>query len=102
MGLGPWRVVYLTCLSLSSHVQQDLGLGHLSSPAIKSSYYNLVLGYMYICVEVLWPSQPNGVMLSAVSLPNHRLSPLSGLPVLCTFFCQKLITALLESAEGKE
>ena len=26
-----------------------------------------------------------------------RLSPLSGLPVLCRFFCQKLTTALLES-----
>ena len=24
----------------------------------------------FVCVEVLWPSQPNGVMLSAVSLPN--------------------------------
>ena len=24
-----------------------------------------------LCVEVLWPSQPNGVMSSAVSLPNH-------------------------------
>ena len=24
-----------------------------------------------ICVEVLRPSQPNGVMSSAVSLPNH-------------------------------
>ena len=34
-------------------------------------------------VEVLRPSQPNGVMLSAVSLPNHtftgRLSPLKRL-----------------------
>ena len=30
------------------------------------------------------------------------LSPLSGLPVLCTFFRQKLTTALLESAEGRE
>ena len=27
--------------------------------------------YMFVCVEVLRPSQPNGVMLSAVSLPNH-------------------------------
>ena len=27
-----------------------------------------------------------------------RLSPLSGYPVLCTFFRQKLTTALLESA----
>ena len=24
----------------------------------------------FVCVEVLWPSQPNGVMSSAVSLPN--------------------------------
>ena len=27
-----------------------------------------------LCVEVLWPSQPNGVMLSAVSLPNHTFT----------------------------
>ena len=26
---------------------------------------------LFVCVEVLWPSQPNGVMSSAVSLPNH-------------------------------
>ena len=31
-----------------------------------------------------------------------RLSPLSCQPVLCTFFRQKLTTALLESAEGRE
>ena len=29
---------------------------------------------MFVCVEVLWPSQPNGVMLSAVSLPNHTFT----------------------------
>ena len=37
---------------------------------------------LFVCVEVLRPSQPNGVMSSAVSLPNRtftgRLSPLSG------------------------
>ena len=37
---------------------------------------------MFVCVEVLRPSQPNGVMSSAVSLlPTcllGRLSPLSG------------------------
>ena len=36
----------------------------------------------FVCVEVLRPSQPNGVMSSAVSFPNHtllgRFSPLSG------------------------
>ena len=26
---------------------------------------------LFVCVEVLRPSQPNEVMLSAVSLPNH-------------------------------
>ena len=27
-----------------------------------------------VCVEVLWPSQPNGVMSSLVSLPNHTFT----------------------------
>ena len=26
---------------------------------------------IFVCVEVLWPSQSNGVMSSTVSLPNH-------------------------------
>ena len=29
---------------------------------------------LFVCVEVLWPSQPIGVMLSAVSLPNHTFT----------------------------
>ena len=29
---------------------------------------------LFVCVEVLWPSQPNGVMLSVVSLPNHTFT----------------------------
>ena len=28
----------------------------------------------FVCIEVLWPSQPNGVMSSAVSLPNHTFT----------------------------
>ena len=28
----------------------------------------------FVCVDVLWPSQPSGVMSSAVSLPNHTLT----------------------------
>ena len=27
-----------------------------------------------VCVEVLWPSQPNRVKSSAVSLPNHMFT----------------------------
>ena len=29
---------------------------------------------VFVCVEVLQPSQPNGVMSSAVSLPNHTVT----------------------------
>ena len=29
---------------------------------------------VFVCVEVLWPSQPNGVMSSAVILPNHTFT----------------------------
>ena len=29
---------------------------------------------LFACVEVLWPSQPNEVMSSAVSLPNHTFT----------------------------
>ena len=30
--------------------------------------------WTFVCVEFLRPSQPNGVMLSAVSLPNHTFT----------------------------
>ena len=36
--------------------------------------YRKVLYIYFVCVEVLRPSQPNGVMLSAVSLPNHMFT----------------------------
>ena len=29
---------------------------------------------MFVCVAVLRPSQPNGVMSSTVSLPNHTFT----------------------------
>ena len=29
---------------------------------------------VFVCVEVLRPSQPNGVMSSTVSLPNHMFT----------------------------
>ena len=37
----------------------------------------VVVGLIFeeiVCVEVLQPSQPNGVMSSAVSLPNHTFT----------------------------
>ena len=43
-----------------------------------SGYFNnynvLNIYIMFVCVEVLRPSQPNGVMSSAVSLPNHTFT----------------------------
>ena len=30
--------------------------------------------YLFVCAEVLRPSQPNGVMSSAVNLPNHTFT----------------------------
>ena len=38
--------------------------------------YRAVIRYLYlfVCVEVLRPSQPNRVMSSAVSLPNHTFT----------------------------
>ena len=36
--------------------------------------YNHEAPVLIVCVEVLQPSQPNGVMSSAVSLPNHTFT----------------------------
>ena len=35
---------------------------------------NYKLMCLFVCVEVLWPSQPNGVMSSAASLSNHTFT----------------------------
>ena len=35
---------------------------------------NIVKIYLFVCVEVLRPCQPNGVMSSAVILPNHMFT----------------------------
>ena len=42
----------------------------------KSFEFTTVFPYkcLFVCVEVLWPSQPNGIMSSAVSLPNHTFT----------------------------
>ena len=40
----------------------------------RGSYYERERKICLFCVEVLRPSQPNGVMSSAVSLPNHTFT----------------------------
>ena len=38
-------------------------------------YFTLYIRHhMFVCVEILPPSQPNGVMSSVVSLPNHTFT----------------------------
>ena len=151
--------------SKNDQVNKVLLFKHFDSVSVQNKKVTRLPLCVFVCVEVLRPSQPNGVTSSAVSLPkvgneqncwkcpyplptphkntifqklvswselfiflkNHqnrwiqlirwkfsplefylatlllrRLSPLSGWPVLCTFFCQKLTTALHESAEGEE
>ena len=34
----------------------------------------LIYTYLFVCVEVLRPSQPNGVMLSTVRVPSHTFT----------------------------
>ena len=52
-------------------------LAHLHSLSFKLGYYRRHDWHgqvKFVCVEVLRPSQPNGVMSSAVSLPNHTFT----------------------------
>ena len=67
---------------------------------------------LFVCVEVLWPSQSNGVMSSPVSVPNHTFTwqaqfskPLTSIVhILSTadncpsWISRRETTALLESA----
>ena len=46
----------------------------LHAVAGKESFYLMPVCGKFVCVEVLRPSQPNGVMSSAVSLPNHTFT----------------------------
>ena len=54
----------------------------------------------FVCVEVLWPSQPNGVMSSGVSSPNHtfyskRLTSI--VHILSSFYIRTVNHKILKS-----
>ena len=49
-------------------------LSEIQKKQTKKNHNLATLLSMFACVEVLWPSQPNGVMPSAVSLPNHTFT----------------------------
>ena len=52
---------------LDLHCLQRHGISGFSRTRIKTVC-------LFVCVEVLRPSQPNRVMSSAVSLPNHTFT----------------------------
>ena len=68
---------------MSKNIISDLdktnNLGLVDTGAGRRVVNNIVIFFsetkhllkLFVCVEVLRPSQPNGVMSSAVSLPNH-------------------------------
>ena len=49
------------------------GIYHVLCPLLFLNSSSSV-SVLFVCVEVLRPSQPNGVMSSAVSLPNHTFT----------------------------
>ena len=62
-------------------MQGDLSLhwvhmseGMFSHIAAHLTIKHLYKDYLFVCVEVLWPSQPNGVVSSTVNLPNHTFT----------------------------
>ena len=54
--------------ALSSEARTDLISWYF--PEVNTNFHDNIS----VCVEVLWPSQPNGGMLSTVSLPNHTFN----------------------------
>ena len=74
-------------------------LGHELCPLHAKSLSGPYFLNKFVCVEVLRPSQPNGVMSSAVSLPKHTFTGQGYSKRLTSIV---LTTALLESAEGRE
>ena len=58
---------FLTELSI-----QDKSI--FSIPDDDLSNYQWIFANLFVCVEVLQPSQPNGVMWSTVSLPSHTFT----------------------------
>ena len=51
-------------------VQHRISDKYLTSAGVRI----VAINYLFVCVEVLRPSQPNGVMSSAVNLPSHTFT----------------------------
>ena len=49
-------------------------MGHAYDQLVICIVHDIQYSTSFVCVEVLRPIQPNGVMSSAVSLPNHTFT----------------------------
>ena len=65
-----WLQPVCFCLTLS----KSICCYNFFSHEIFSRFLMCAFVVLFVCVEVLWPSQPNGVMSSMVSLPNHMFT----------------------------
>ena len=61
---------------INRHIRTNLARGYKTFFMLNAAEHEIFSAnkYVFVCVEVLWPSQPNGVMSSAVSLPNHTFT----------------------------
>ena len=61
-----------------THTQQNYGNPPIGIPLptyVFTIFYGETWWYtLFVCIEILRPSQLNGVMSSAVSLPNHTFT----------------------------
>ena len=57
-----------------SHVAAQIKDNHIHSQYSDTITLYIIFVLKFVCVEVLRPSQPNGVMSSMVSLPNHTFT----------------------------
>ena len=68
------HLIKIYCLPLIQQVSDQSTGGKIDlcrGFTAQSTQWGHVERGQFVCVEVLRPSQPNGVMLSAVSLSNH-------------------------------
>ena len=67
--LSARQTIHMKCqalFSLKKKKKKKKNQNDMSSATVVTITFKV-----FVCVEVLWPSQSNGVMLSMVSLPNH-------------------------------
>ena len=66
-----WYLEFAICMPNGAEPDHNVPLGAVWFGSALLAQVSVCL---FVCVEVLWPSQPDGVMSSAVSLPNHMFT----------------------------